>query len=53
MGWKERKGVAADLKQIYGAATLEEAEMALTTFADKWDSQFLTISQLWLRHWEN
>ena len=27
--------------------------MALTTFADKWDAQFPTISQIWLRHWEN
>jgi transposase-like protein len=35
------------------ASTLEEAEMALTAFADKWDKQFPTISQIWLRHWEN
>ena len=53
VGWKERKAVAADLKQIYGSSTLEEAEMALTAFADKWDKQFPTISQIWLRHWEN
>jgi putative transposase len=53
VGYKERKAVAADLKLIYGSATLEEAEMALTTFADKWDKQFPTISQIWLRHWEN
>ena len=53
VGWKERKAVAADLKLIYGSATLEEAEMALTAFADKWDNQFPTISQIWLRHWEN
>jgi len=53
VGWKERKAVAADLKQIYGSATLDEAEMALTAFADKWDGQFPTISQIWLRHWEN
>jgi len=53
VGWKERKSVAADLKLIYGSATLEEAEMALTAFAEKWDKQFPTISQIWLRHWEN
>jgi putative transposase len=53
VGWKDRKAVAADLKLIYGSATLEEAEMALTTFSDKWDKQFPTISQIWLRHWEN
>ena len=53
VGWKDRKAVAASLKQIYGSATLEEAEMALTAFADKWDAQFPSISQIWLRHWEN
>lgn len=53
VGYKERKAVAADLKLIYGSATLEEAEMALTAFAEKWDKQFPTISQIWLRHWEN
>ena len=53
MGYKDRKAIAADLKLIYGSATLEEAEMALTAFADKWDSRFPTISQIWLRHWEN
>ena len=53
VGWKERKAVAADLKQIYSSATLDEAEMALTAFADKWDTQFPTISKIWLRHWEN
>lgn len=53
VSWKDRKIIAADLKHIYGAATVEIAEEALTHFADKWDSQFPTISQLWLRHWEN
>jgi len=53
VGYKDRKAVAADLKLIYGSATLDEAEMALTAFADKWDKQFPTISQIWLRHWEN
>ena len=53
VSWKERKRLAADLKQIYGALTLDEAETALTAFAEKWDSQYPTISQIWLRHWEN
>lgn len=53
VGWKERKAVAADLKQIYSCATQEEAEIALSDFGDKWDGQFPTISQMWLRHWEN
>lgn len=51
--WKESKAVAADLKPIYQAATVAEAESALEAFADKWDEQFPAISQIWLRHWEH
>jgi transposase-like protein len=34
------KAVAADLKPIYHAATLEEAEMALDAFAARWDELY-------------
>jgi transposase-like protein len=51
--WKESRAVAADLKPIYQAATLEEAEAALDAFAAKWDDQYPAISQIWIRHWEN
>jgi len=50
--WKQQRQVAADLKLIYQASTLEQAEDALTSFAQKWDGRYPTISQLWLRHWE-
>ncbi len=50
--WKQQRQVAAELKLIYQASTVEQAEDALTTFAQKWDSRYPTISQLWLRHWE-
>jgi putative transposase len=53
VGWKERKAVAAGLRQIYSSTTLEEAERALSFFSDNWDKQFPNISQIWLRHWEN
>jgi transposase-like protein len=51
--WKECRAVAADLKSIYRAATLAEAETALEEFAEKWDDQYPAVSQIWLRHWEN
>lgn len=53
VSWKERKAVAADLKQIYSAATVEEAETELTLFADRWNKQYPNISQIWHRHWVN
>ncbi|MGF1458836.1 MAG: IS256 family transposase [Leptolyngbyaceae cyanobacterium] len=51
--WKDSKAVTADLKPIYRAATLEEAETALEEFAAQWDEHYPAVSQIWLRHWEN
>jgi putative transposase len=51
--WKDSKAAVADLKPIYQAATLAEAEVALETFAAKWDEHYPAISQIWLRHWDN
>lgn len=51
--WKDSRAVAADLKPIYQAATLQEAEAALDAFAAKWDALYPAISQIWIRHWEN
>jgi transposase-like protein len=50
--WKDSKAVVADLKPIYQAATLAEAETALETFATRWDEHYPAISQIWLRHWD-
>ena len=50
--WKERRAVAADLRAIYGAATLVEAEQALERFADRWDSKYPAISPSWLADWD-
>jgi len=51
VGWKERKLVAADLKAIYRAATVAEAEQALQTFEGKWDRKYPSISKSWRAHW--
>ena len=51
VSWKERKTVAKDLKSIYSAATVEEAELALEEFAEQWDERYPTISASWRRHW--
>ena len=53
VSWKERKAVAADLKKIYQAATVEEAETQLGAFASQWDEKYPTISQSWLTNWEH
>jgi transposase-like protein len=49
--WKERRTVARDLRAIYGAATLLDAEEALEQFALTWDPHYPTISTNWRRDW--
>lgn len=50
--WKDRKAVATDLRAIYGANTLAEAEDALERFAAKWDPKYPAISPSWRADWE-
>lgn len=50
---KNMKSVANDLKLIYQAATLEQAEQALSDFSEKWDELYPSISKSWLNNWEN
>jgi putative transposase len=49
--WKERRLVTRDLKSIYRAASLEEAEQQLADFAQQWGERYPSISALWRRNW--
>lgn len=49
--WKERKRVAADLKAIYRAETLEAAERALDAFEEKWGAQYPMVVRSWRSNW--
>ena len=51
VNWKERKRVAADLKPIYRAATVEQAEAALAEFAEVWGAKYQAIVKLWRDNW--
>jgi putative transposase len=53
VSWKQRKAVAADLKPIYRASTVEEAGQRLDEFVAKWDASYPTGSQTWRRNWEH
>jgi len=48
---KDSKAVVRDLKKIYQAATLLEAEQALESFAQAWQSQYPTIVKVWRAKW--
>ena len=51
VSWKLRKDVAADLRAIYTAATVEEAGRQLDAFEDKWGEAYPSIGQSWRRNW--
>jgi putative transposase len=51
--WKERKKVAADLRTIYTASTLEAAEQALDAFEEKWGEQYPMVVRSWRSNWTN
>lgn len=53
VSWKDRKQVAADLKNIYRSVTVAEAEQELEVFAQRWDRQYPSISRSWRNHWVN
>lgn len=52
VSWKLRKAVAAGLRIIYSAATVEEAEAKLAEFEEKWGEAYPSIVQSWRRNWE-
>ncbi len=48
---QDSKAVVRDLKKIYQAATLLEAEQALEDFAQAWDGKYPTIAKMWRAKW--
>lgn len=51
VSYKDRKVVAADLKLIYRAATVEEAEHKLAEFSEKWAARYPSIARSWKANW--
>ena len=51
--WKFKRAVLKDLKKVYKAATVEEAEQALDTFEEAWGKQYPMAAKSWRSRWEN
>jgi transposase-like protein len=50
--WKDRKRVAAELRPVYRAPTLEAAREALAAFRQgPWGEKYPTIAPIWERAW--
>jgi transposase-like protein len=50
--WKDRKQFCADLKTVYGAANLEQAEDALREFEATWGSKYRYAIESWRNNWQ-
>jgi putative transposase len=49
--WKDRKGVAASLRQVYEAATAEQAAHEIDAFEKIWGAKYPSIAPAWRRAW--
>ena len=52
VSWKQRKEMADDLKEIYSASTVEQAEANLEVFREKWDDTHPKVGQSWRNNWQ-
>ncbi len=50
--WKDRKRVAADLRAVYTAPTVEAVRVALGAFAGHWGEHYSATTSGWERNWE-
>ena len=48
---KDRKEICRDLKKIYGAVNLDDAEYAKEEFREKWDKKYPSILHSWDTNW--
>jgi putative transposase len=48
----DRKAVAADLREIHGAATVHQAAAKLEAFEQKWAGKYASIAPAWRRAWQ-
>lgn len=49
--YKDRKELMVDLKKVYQALTLEEAEFSFEEFKEKWGNKYPIIIRSWENNW--
>lgn len=51
VSYKDRKAVCADLKKIYGAVNLDDAEYMKEEFRETWNCKYPSIMKSWDENW--
>jgi putative transposase len=49
--YKDRKPLVADLKTVYQALTIEQAELAFDAFKEKWGKKYPMVIKSWEKNW--
>lgn len=52
VSYKDQKLLMADLKKVYQALTLEEAEYNFEEFREKWGKKYPLVIRSWETHWD-
>ena len=50
--WKDEREVIRDMKEIYKASNLDNAEVALQVFEKKWGGKYAAMVKSWKNNWE-
>jgi len=50
--YKNKKELMADLKKVYQALTIDEAELAFEKFKEKWGKKYPIIIRSWENNWD-
>ena len=51
VSYKDRKTLMADLKPVYQALTIEEAELKFMEFQEKWEQKYPLVIKSWENNW--
>lgn len=51
VGWKHRRELAGDLRQVYSAPSERAALKALDGFEEKWVARYPTVARSWRDNW--
>jgi transposase-like protein len=52
VSYKEQRALMSDLKKVYQALTIEEAETAFAAFREKWGKKHPIIIRSWEKNWD-
>jgi transposase-like protein len=53
VSWKEKKELVKDMKEIYNAATIEAAAVAMDAFEAKWGKKYPHVIKSWRTNWDD